>query len=106
MIEITFRPDTFCLDITGHAGYGKPGEDIVCAAVSTLFYTLGEALYQSCEMLDGDFIFSDENGNGQISCKPKQEYEGNIARTFWTILTGFELLEKNYKNFINLRVVG
>ena len=106
MINITFNPNTYTIDITGHAEHGKKGEDIVCSAISTLFYTLAEALYESKEMLSEDIIFSDEDGNGHLSCKPKAEYEGNIARTYWTILTGFDLVSKNYKNNVTLNVVG
>ena len=43
MINITFKPNTYELEITGHAGHDVKGKDIVCAAVSTLFYTLGQA---------------------------------------------------------------
>ncbi len=106
MINITFNPKTFTLDVTGHAEHGKKGEDIVCSAISTLFYTLGEALYESREMMAEDIVFSDEDGNGHLSCKPKAEYEGNIARTYWTILVGFDLVAKNYKKNVTLNVVG
>lgn len=106
MIRITFTPETLELSIKGHAKHGKKGEDIVCAAVSTLFYTLGEALSESREMLTKEAVFKDENGKGLISCVPKPEYEGNIARTYWTILTGLQLLEKNYKKNVRLRIVG
>lgn len=106
MINITFNPKTFTLDINGHAEHGKKGEDIVCSAISTLFYTLAQALYESKEMLSEDIVFSDEDGNGHLSCKPKAEYEGNIARTYWTILVGFDLVAKNYEKNVNLLVVG
>ena len=106
MIDITFNPKDFTLDITGHAEHGKKGEDIVCSAISTLFYTLAHALYESKEMLSGDLVFSDEDGNGHLSCKPKEEYEGNIARTYWTILVGFDLVAKNYEKYVKLLVVG
>jgi uncharacterized protein YsxB (DUF464 family) len=106
MINITFNPKTFTLDITGHAEHGEKGEDIVCSAISTLFYTLGEALYESRAMMSEDIVFSDEDGNGHLSCKPKAEYEANVSLIYWTILTGFELIEKNYKKNVILSVVG
>ena len=106
MIDIKFNPKTFTLDVTGHAEHGKKGEDIVCAAISTLFYTLGEALYNTRHMMAEDIVFSDEDGNGHISCKPKAEYEGNVALIYWTILTGFEIVSKNYEKNVNLLVVG
>ena len=106
MINITFDPKTYTLDINGHAEHGKKGEDIVCSAISTLFYTLAESLYQSKDMLAEDFDFTDDDGNGHLSCKPKPEYEQNISLIYWTILTGFELVAKNYKKNVKLVVVG
>ena len=104
MINITFNPKTFTLDITGHAEHGKNGKDIVCAAISTLFYTLGQSLYQSKHMMAEDIIFSDEYGNGHLSCKPKAEYEANVSLIYWSILNGFELIAENYKKNVNLHV--
>ena len=106
MINIKFNPNTYERDITGHAEHGKKGEDIVCAAISALFYTLAESLYYSEHMLEETFDFSDEDGNGHISCKPKPEFEGNISLIYWTILNGFEVIEKNYEKNIKLLVVG
>ena len=106
MINITFNPKTFTLDVTGHAEHGEKGEDIVCSAISTLFYTLADALYQSKHMLADDIDFSDEDGNGHLSCKPKAEYEANVSLIYWTILTGFDLVAKNYEKNVNLLVVG
>ena len=42
MIEITYTKskDEFTLDMTGHAGSNEPGKDLVCCAVSTLFFNV------------------------------------------------------------------
>ena len=106
MINITFKPKTFELEINGHAGQNKKGEDIVCSAISTLFYTLGQALISSEGMLEEKPIFKDEDGAGYLSCKPKQEYEGNIVRSYWTILVGLQLVAENYKKYVKLGIVG
>ena len=106
MINIEFNPNTLTLDITGHAGHGKKGEDIVCSAISTLFYTLGQALYESKHMMAEDIVFSDEDGNGHISCYPKGVYRANVSLIYWTILTGIELVAKNYEKNVNLLIVG
>ena len=106
MVTIEFKPKTWELAITGHAGHGKKGKDIVCASVSMLFYTLGEALYDSVEMLEEAPIFKDEEGEGYLSCIPKKEYEGNIARSYWTILEGFQLLANEYKKNVKFKVVN
>lgn len=41
MIEakITIAPPVFSLELNGHAGY-NPGNDVVCAAVSAIVYTV------------------------------------------------------------------
>jgi uncharacterized protein YsxB (DUF464 family) len=50
MIRVEIRPDA--VRITGHAGCGEIGHDIVCAAVSTLFYTLAEYLAERMQTTD------------------------------------------------------
>ncbi|MBO7240220.1 MAG: ribosomal-processing cysteine protease Prp [Bacteroidaceae bacterium] len=106
MITIRFKPETFELTIKGHAGQNKKGEDIVCSAISSLFYTLGQALILSEDMLEEKPIFKDEDGDGYLACKPKKEYKGNIVRSYWTILVGVQLVADNYKNFVDFAVVG
>lgn len=104
MINITFNPKTMELVVNGHAGYGKRGKDIVCSAISTLFYTLGEALYESAEMLEEAPIFKDEEGDGYLACTPKEEYAGSIARTYWTILVGMQMVAGQYPKNVSFTV--
>ena len=104
MINITFRPEAFSLEISGHANHDVKGKDIVCSAVSCLFYTLGEALTQSLEMLTEPVVFMDHDGWGFLKGYPKEEYEGNIARTYWTILVGLQMLAEQYPENICFNV--
>ena len=106
MINITFHPDTFELKVEGHADHGKKGEDIVCAAISTLFYTLAEALCQSEEMMTAPLSFDESDGEGYIRCFPKEEYMGNISRTYWTILVGLQLVAHSYPTNVTFEVRG
>ena len=106
MINITFKPNTLELEITGHALHGKKGEDIVCSAISTLFYALGETLNQSANMLENEPVFKDEDGKGYLSCKPKKEYGGNIATMYRTILVGIELVATYYPQNVTFKVEG
>ena len=106
MINITFNPSTYELKVEGHADFGKKGEDIVCSAVSILFYTLAESLCESQEMLIEHPVIDMEDGNGLISCRPKKEYEGNIARSYWTILNGFQLIAQEYPENVKFSVLG
>ena len=104
MINITFKPEAFELKLDGHANYEESGKDIVCSAVSTLFYTLGNALFQSVDMLIEPPTFNEEKGF--LSCKPKEEYIVNITRTDWTILVGLEMVAENYPQNVNFKVGG
>lgn len=106
MININFNPNTFELEVNGHAEQDEKGKDIVCAAISILFYTLGQNLIDSAEMLEGAPMVRDEDGNGYIRCTPKAEYEGNIACIYRTILVGMQMVEEEYKNYVVFSVVG
>lgn len=106
MINITFKPQSLELEVTGHAGADVKGKDIVCSAVSMLFYTLAESLNRSEEMLKKHPIIKMEDGNGYIKCRPRKEYQGNITLMYWTILNGFQLLAEEYKKYITFKVEG
>lgn len=106
MINITFKPETLELEIKGHAGQNEKGKDIVCSAISTLFYTLAKSISESGNMLTKKPIIKYKDGNGYLQCIPKKDYAGNIARSYWTILTGFEMVANEYKDFVSLTIVG
>ena len=106
MIEIKFKPKELELSITGHAGAAEKGKDIVCSAVSILFYTLAQAVSDSENMLMEAPVIEIEDGNGSVSCKPKEVFLATMQRTYWTVLTGIELLSQEYKEYINFTVEG
>ena len=106
MINITFNPNTLELEVNGHAEQDVKGKDIVCSAISILFYTLGQNLIDSAAMLEEAPIVRDEDGNGYIRCIPKAEYEGNVACIYRTILVGMQMVAEEYKNFVLFSVVG
>ena len=105
MVNIKFNPKYLQLEVIGHAGSGKKGEDIVCSAISTLFYTLGETLMQSAEMLVESPVVVDKEGNGVIVCTPKAEYEGNIACIYRTVLIGLQMVAEHYPEYATFTVV-
>lgn len=105
MIEITFNGKNLELSVKGHANHGEKGEDIVCSAVSILFYTLAESLTESKEMLVQNPHIDMEDGNGTISCVPKGIYEANVSLMYWTVLNGFNLLASEYKNNVSLKII-
>ncbi len=106
MIEIKFNPKKMELKVSGHAGQAEKGQDIVCSAVSILFYTLAQAVMDSRDALEDEPLVITNDGDGLVACKPKKEYEATMQRTYWTILTGFELLAQEYKDYVSLTVVS
>lgn len=42
MIKVSHKDN--CISVKGHAYYAKPGEDVVCAGVSALLFSLIESL--------------------------------------------------------------
>ena len=69
---------------SGHAGYAPEGEDIVCAAVSILFFTLAEAAVQK----GGGAFF--RSGEGKIFVPEELERELSFVRS------GIALLAEKY----------
>lgn len=104
MVEIKFKPKELSLSVEGHAGQAEKGKDIVCAAVSILFYTLAQSVIDSTEMLEEEPVINIEDGNGTVSCKPKQTFLGTIQRTYWTVLEGLQLVADEYKEYVNFIV--
>lgn len=106
MIDIKFDPKELKLSVTGHAGQAEKGQDIVCSAASILFYTLAQAVTDSEEMLTEAPVIEIDDGNGTVSCKPKEMFLATMQRTYWTVLTGLELLAHEYKDYVSFAVVG
>lgn len=101
MIEIKFKPQELELSVTGHSGAAEKGKDIVCSAVSALFYALVQSVIESSEQLEEPPEIVIEDGNGLVSCKPKEGFLPTLQRTYWTILNGYELLAAEYNEYIN-----
>ena len=108
MIYVTYRPDSRKLSIKGHAGAGEKGHDLVCAAASTVFYTLCQMLLQ----YDQDAAFArptemqDEPGNAFVRVTPKTGFETWIDHDMLFALTGFRLLAARHPDYVDLKVLG
>lgn len=103
MTEVTIQEDRgkYVFEIKGHAGYGECGTDIVCAAISTLGYTLLNEL----------MLLEKHGAIANVEC---EEAEGYLCITFYgkskeaqmaieTIETGFYMLQENFFEFLRVR---
>lgn len=85
--------------VTGHAFYAKHGDDIVCAAISMICYTIGNKLF---EIEDGNININIEEGLFELSIF-KITKENQLLLN--TLLTGFFMIEEKYSKFIKIKEV-
>ena len=100
MIEIRYSPSVRRLRVYGHANAGEYGHDLVCAGVSALVLTLGQALSEITNDADIDI----REGEADIVCTRKDYV---IDFLFATIAGGLRCLAENYPQNIDfLESVG
>lgn len=95
-ISIGKKGRLYKVNISGHAAYAEKGEDIVCAAISMLYY----ALLSTVENDKGVSYFKGrhENGFAQLSfCGGK-----NSPGAFEMAKNGFMLLSRTYPKNVSL----
>jgi len=100
MLKIDYVPINLRLDFNGHA----EGAEVICACASILLFTLHKTLKDSEAMLD-KFDEHIEEGNSFIECTPKDEYADAIHRTWYTIVEGYQLLARDYPDFVEFNVI-
>ena len=96
------------MKLTGHAGAGEHGKDIVCAAASILAYTVAQALQFQYE--DGGLKKKPhlklEPGDTIIVAKPKPERYEEALHTFFVAQVGYTLLANTYPKYVSLSSFG
>ncbi len=112
MVRVEFftnkESGSITLKVTGHAGQAKKGEDIVCASVSILAYTVAQAIQFMFE--EGDLqkkpLIRLEEGNTTIVARPKAESYTEALHTFFVAQVGYYLLAQNYPQYVALSSFG
>ena len=90
----------------GHTGYGVSGEDIVCAALSSIVQT---AVLRLLTVAGVSADVKRDDDRGFIDCKlptglsDQQLHDSNIILN--TMLMGISDLSQNYSDFIELEVI-
>ena len=97
--------DTYHVCVTGHAGY-NPGNDIVCAAISTLTATLGDFFrrldYKNHTSIVTCLIYT--SGEFILTVKKHFHAEREARAAMDMFLIGMESLAANYPH--NVRLEG
>lgn len=98
MINIHVDVEGMRLDIAGHAGYAPEGQDIVCAAVTTLAYTLAQNLMLTLH--PDDYTAELDIGFAHIEANPPETSAEQCRGIFMTIANGLALLAEQYGQYI------
>lgn len=85
----------------GHANSAPKGMDIVCAAVSTLFYTLAENLEINAEWID-EYIIDDSSEEKVIYAKSEGGFSLDLHVYYDFIMNGLKALERDYPDFVKI----
>lgn len=108
MVTVKYKPDSHTLTMKGHAEYGEYGSDIICASISTVYYNLCAMLRQyPPEAFAKPLVMKMAKGKRGVTtvvCEPSKAYETLIDHDVLYALTGFEMLQGNYPECINLVV--
>jgi uncharacterized protein YsxB (DUF464 family) len=110
MIEIKFYSDSrggIHLTLHGHSGASPLGEDLICAACTTLAYTAAQAVK---EMNAGGQLIKPpkiniKRGKAKIIATPKKESLGEAMAAFHTVQCGAKVLAHNYPKYVRLEMM-
>ena len=92
------------LSVVGHAAYGPPGANIVCASVSLLLQTL---IYTVEGFPDLDVVYDIAEGAAKVSCTfTDKETAAKTMATFETVMCGYELLARKFPSEVHIEKAG
>lgn len=92
-IEVNINDDDWTMLCQGHAGFASLGNDIVCAAISTLTQTLLNHL------LDKDIECDYHIENGYLWIRSKG---AESIKVLDVIMTGLRLVEVSYPQYLKI----
>lgn len=97
MITATFTPTS--LTLKGHAGHGKKGHDVVCAAASAYLHQLIGvlALEEKAGAVEGTQVRT-APGDAEVICEPSTQAKAAIQYC----KVGFLLLASQYPDYVTI----
>ena len=107
MILVTYYRSYNRLTVEGHAHSGEPGKDLVCASASILAYTLAANVGNLADLGHvriESMVLSP--GKAEIAIKPRSGVSAIVGRIFESICVGFELLARDYPQYIRYEIHG
>lgn len=112
MVKVRFDKSedgkSLILTVKGHSGQAETGQDIVCASVSILTYTIAQVVQemQSKGKLKKKPTIRLDSGDAVVTCKPNKAYYNEAFHAFSVVQAGYHLLHHNYPQFVDLKMFG
>lgn len=107
MIEVVYHRDYNRLTIKGHANSAELGRDLVCASASILAHTIASQVANlSADRKVQRPTIKLESGDAEVSCVPHNRYKASVKLMFDTVCSGFELLARDYPEYISYELRG
>lgn len=107
MIQVVYHRDFYRLTVKGHAHSGEAGHDLVCASASILAYTLASQVANlNADGKVNRAIVQLNPGDTEVACTPYNRYKASVKLIFDSICAGFELLARNYPEFLTYEMRG
>ena len=98
-VHISECYDSCDIKVEGHAGYAGVGQDIICSAVSSLCYALGETLYRHAERGKIEGFNCDYTDGFVLSFRGENEASLGALEMF---KTGIEMICEDYPENIEI----
>ena len=99
MIRARYGRRGLTLVLKGHAASAPKGQDLVCAAASALAFTAAEALRDEAERFYPSVV--QRPGELRIACEPASGSRKACRRLLDTIWIGFELLAREFPEYVS-----
>lgn len=94
MTKVTYNAAEHVLTMDGHAGAAPMGQDLVCAALSMLMFTLEASVQDHAQALMPTIYKAD--GKFMVRCSPTDRNRRMCRTILQTIFRGCELLSADY----------
>lgn len=108
MVHIECIENEKCLILhgVGHCGWGPKGKDLICAAVTTLFYTAQEEanrMESAGELTEHPDIYL-ASGESFIRICPAADAREEARTVFRTLCSGFRVLASSFPSAVQISI--
>ena len=95
MVEIKYDQQNHRVTVTGHAGSGQKGHDLVCASVTTLVLTLAQDIEDLIQRgAAADPVVDIQEGHAELACTAMAGWDAVVQLVFDTLCAGFHGLSE------------